>query len=237
VAYPSGFEIKVAEQMCELIHATYGAEAKAFKPNEKVGAWTVLHTLTKQGGGKGGSIGFTGMSGDDFLVCFRGTNKSNFDEVKTDLDITKKSNPRVHTDMSCHGGFAALFEKLADEVRKQATAQKAVGKAKRVLVTGHSLGAALALLAGLELAVDGHKDVTVYSFGTPKLWADAKIAKKYQSFVPKAFRIDDPEDPITKVGPFFHHETAWVMKKTPGRKLLDAHYLTNYYEIVRTCKD
>jgi hypothetical protein len=69
------------------------------------------------------------------------------------------------------------------------------GAAPKVIVTGHSLGAGLALLATADLAGAG---AVMYSFAGPRV-GDPAFATEFNKQVPAAWRIVNTEDIVTTV--------------------------------------
>lgn len=62
-----------------------------------------------------------------------------------------------------HHGFLEIYTSVADSIRK---ANQAVSSASRIFIVGHSLGAALALLAGVELG-----NPNTWTFAGPRVFA------------------------------------------------------------------
>lgn len=67
------------------------------------------------------------------------------------------------------------------------------------MVTGHSLGGSLAILAAADLA-KSHKIDQVYTFGQPRV-GNAAFATYYQNLVPNTFRLIDYADIVPHVPP------------------------------------
>lgn len=81
----------------------------------------------------------------------------------------------------------------------------------QILLTGHSLGGALASIAGLELKASPQWNVTqnvsVITFGSPK-WCDDNLAEYFSEAMDESFRIVNQNDVIPSFPPKFfgfHH--------------------------------
>ncbi|CAI4034505.1 hypothetical protein SMKI_10G2980 [Saccharomyces mikatae IFO 1815] len=119
-----------------------------------------------------------------------------------------------------HRGFLRFTETLGMDVFKKMESILESYPDYRIVVTGHSLGAALASLAGIELRIRGF-DPLVLTFATPKIfnsemrqWVDElfetdmiekeSIARKEIQFRKGYFRVVHTGDYIPMVPPFYH---------------------------------
>ncbi|KAJ7908195.1 alpha/beta-hydrolase [Mycena leptocephala] len=93
------------------------------------------------------------------------------------------------TDIQVHDGFQQTFERTADGLLAGVMAGLASTGVKKVVVTGHSLGAALASMTGalIKDAVDPSVAVEVTGYGMPRggnqAWADFLDSKLGLTFV------------------------------------------------------
>ncbi|CAI4044154.1 hypothetical protein N7582_003250 [Saccharomyces uvarum] len=119
-----------------------------------------------------------------------------------------------------HRGFLRFTETLGMDVFKKMESILESYPDYRIVVTGHSLGAALASLAGIELRLRGF-DPLVLTYATPKIfnsemrqWVDElfeteaiekdSISKKEIQFRKGYFRVVHNGDYIPMVPPFYH---------------------------------
>jgi len=97
---------------------------------------------------------------DMFVLCFRGTEPSEFSDIKADLNaLPDRAN---NGSGWVHNGFQTEVDKIWNEiVRVLDTA-----KGKKFYITGHSLGGAMATIATSRLAdqVDA-----LYTYGSPRV--------------------------------------------------------------------
>ncbi|KAA8498137.1 Lipase [Porphyridium purpureum] len=165
-----------------------------------------------------------------FIVAFRGT--ANLRNWISNLQCTHDKVAFLEGKASdgalVHSGFACLYASVRDAImdasvrfrnkldgvlpfHQELAASWAEDPSKynpfRILVTGHSLGGALATLFALDLKVSCGIDSEVYTFGQPRVGNKA-FARFYNSEVPQTFRIINdwdvvPHLPLRKAG--FHH--------------------------------
>ncbi len=90
------------------------------------------------------------------IIVFRGTNNGR--NVLTDLDARPFKDRKLSANI--HRGFRDAAEKLRWEIISQ------YGIEETVILTGHSLGGAIAQIIGLWFEDDAY-DVQIYTFGSP----------------------------------------------------------------------
>lgn len=146
----------------------------------------------------GSMNGYVLKSGETAVVLLRGTESSVFD-VLQDLLFIRSTNDNG----SMHGGFRKGYSKSMHE---QVSNLLARFGAKRVWVTGHSLGGALAVVCAHDLLENAEYQIAgVMTFGQPmvvqqamKDYLEPRLRGKY------AFFVNDM-DPVTRaVEPYIH---------------------------------
>jgi hypothetical protein len=105
------------------------------------------------------------------VIAFRGTESDDPTDLMTDARLLKKlwMNKQGESLGRVHGGFA---DALTDNVNILEQLQRELGNFNpcRILLTGHSLGAALATLtASYLLHTDVGQDMQLYTFGSPRV--------------------------------------------------------------------
>jgi hypothetical protein len=156
--------------------------------------------------------------GGRLVVAFKGT--SSFENVKTDLSIWKVAHPPARTaalsatfglrllkvPVRVHGGFFAAFRAvdaavLAAAGEALAAAAAAGEPPPRLLVTGHSLGGALATLAAHALVTKFPElapRAAVYTYGAPRV-GNRAFAFEFDALVPDCFALINDQDPVPRV--------------------------------------
>lgn len=117
--------------------------------------------------------GFTIKHTDPFtkesavIITFRGTDQivdwvNNLNIKDCDYPDCKENQGRVHAGF--RSGLDAVWLSIEEILNKPSY------KNLPILITGHSLGAALSILCALETKRKGHNVVGVYTFGCPKVY-------------------------------------------------------------------
>lgn len=104
---------------------------------------------------------------DHIILCFRGTEPAELIDWITDLDFLQDPvNLHGHTYM-VHGGFWQALENVWPHIKGWLNVQS---PHKKIWLTGHSLGGALACLALVKLISDKFTDQFggLYTFGSPR---------------------------------------------------------------------
>jgi hypothetical protein len=106
------------------------------------------------------------------LVVFRGSESADkcafVKDWTTNLNAGLLSVPELGKGVKVHKGMWKAMDSVYDTLVKEVAVQGGF-KSKRVYVTGHSLGGALATLCGIRLQKDGLGKPIVYSFGSPRV--------------------------------------------------------------------
>ncbi len=137
------------------------------------------------------------------IIAFRGTD-SNINRFYN-LCFAKKVIPydNYDTDIRVHSGFLATYKSVRSRILPLIPEE-----AEKVVVTGHSLGAALSVLCAVDVQYNfKSKDVEAYLFGCPRVGNKA-FAKSYDKRVFKTMRVSNGNDVVTKIPPKilgFHH--------------------------------
>lgn len=114
------------------------------------------------------------------VLSFRGTELTDPRDLATDIFFTQRQVDMAAGDALVHSGFGRAFMSVRDAVltvltrldvldRSPDTAAYLAGSQPQLLLTGHSLGGALALLAARELGTSLGASLAIYTFGAPRV--------------------------------------------------------------------
>ena len=165
----------------------------------------------------------------DVIIAFRGT--ADLRNWLTDLDCNKM--PLRWAAGRVHRGFNVALESVAEPLDHAIAANET----RRIWVTGHSLGGALAMLFALRLQVRRRISVAgLYTFGQPRV-GNAVFSQACDSILKsRAFRVVHADDVVPRVpwllGSYRHagHEVSyeWGMQsaesRTPHSALSTPHF-------------
>lgn len=199
----------VADLMLDLCRIAYQSPVDAEDQLDEIG---LEHQFIESGA----MSGYVLKLNDTAVIILRGTESNAYDVVQ-DLRFLKATNDNG----SMHGGFATGYQQMHGQVKKLL----AKYDAKRVWITGHSLGGALAVVCAHELLEDGDYSIAgVMTFGQPKVvrsdmraHIEPLLGDRYVFFV-------NDMDPVTRViSPYVHfgHMVRYVdgeIERTGDRK-------------------
>ncbi|KAJ7623871.1 alpha/beta-hydrolase [Mycena polygramma] len=153
----------------------------------------------------------------EIVVSFRGS--FSLEDVATDLDVflTPFVSLGVHKPFNVHSGFLAAYNDVAEVILTTVKAQLAKFPKYNVVITGHSLGGALASLcaSSLKPMLPGVA-MKLYTFGQPRT-GDAQFAAFVESTigVNNIFR-DGVPTMVPRIFGYEHHATEYWQFKDPG---------------------
>ncbi|ORC90252.1 lipase [Trypanosoma theileri] len=161
-----------------------------------------------------GTLAYMGVDEKErVVISFRGS--LNIINWLADLDMW----PVPYQKPSCwgcivHRGFYNSFLSLRDEMWKELLKliTESPNRSLKVLITGHSLGGAMAVLAAADFASQGYPDVMhppkfeLYTFGAPRVgnnafasWVSALFCRGRH----KSYRITNNQDVVPHLPPMF----------------------------------
>jgi len=160
------------------------------------------------------------------MVSFSGTDPLNIREWITDID-TLSTNYTSGGCSSClvHEGFYRAYLTVQSQVLALVKKWKTAQTTATIQVTGHSLGAALAVHGALDLIISGYTVQTVYNFGQPRVGND-NFQKFYMSKIKTHYRLTHWKDPVPQLPPqvgIFHQnpQEIWYNSKNTNYTLCD----------------
>ncbi|XVE65664.1 hypothetical protein DITRI_Ditri08aG0018300 [Diplodiscus trichospermus] len=153
---------------------------------------------------------FVGVAKDlnAIVIAFRGTQEHSIQNWVEDLfwkqlDLNYPGMP----DAMVHHGFYTAYHNTTI----QPGILYAVKKAKElygdldVMVTGHSMGGAMASFCALDLTVNHEaKNVQVMTFGQPRI-GNAAFASYYGKLVPNTIRVTNGHDIVPHLPPYYYY--------------------------------
>lgn len=173
------------------------------------------------------------ITSNTVTIVFKGTDSK--EQWQSNFRVCKKKVPynNFNSPIRVHCGFIDTYKK--DNVRQKI--HDLIPKEQcKIVVTGHSRGAALALLCALDLQYNfPDKSVEAYLFGCPRV-GNAAFKKSYNNRVFKTLRVDNGNDIVTKLPPaimgYRHVGTriAIGMPRLPFVYIRSQHLPSEYYK-------
>jgi len=166
---------------------------------------------------------FMGYDADQgqIVLSFRGTKFYSFQDWIDDLEMSKTPYPNFNDGAAeVHYGFYKCWAELQDGGLSTMIESMFAGYPDAdILITGHSLGGALAQLAALEMKQNTKYNalstgkVNVITFGSPR-WCDQTIATLYGEVIDSNWRIVNQRDviPTAPLMAFGYHHTATMIR-------------------------
>jgi triacylglycerol lipase len=144
------------------------------------------------------TCGIIGERPDAVVLAFAGTDPAVWENLVSDTDI------RLTPDKNTHQGFQAALDAVQDKVDK--AVQVSQQGRKPLFVAGHSLGAALAVLAAQRADAAGAVPKAIYIFGMPRAGGETFRATYNARLGQITFRLVHGLDIVARVpGNGFRH--------------------------------
>ncbi|CAO2195581.1 unnamed protein product [Urochloa humidicola] len=172
----------------------------------------------------------------DVLVCLRGTvtraewaanlmsalEPARLDAARADVKV-ESGFLNLYTSSPAPGGNAGMGS-CRDQLLREVSRLLKAGEDTSVTLAGHSMGSALAMLLGYDLAELGldrdasgrRVPVTVFSYGGPRV-GNAAFKARCDELGVKALRVANVRDPVTMLpGPLLNEGTSGFLSSWAG---------------------
>ncbi len=181
-------------------------------------------------------FGFITESFDKIIIAFRGTDS--YKDNESDQDLYQVPYPFAANAGKTHRGFTCIYQSARDQLIRE------LGKLstdKSLYITGYSLGAALAVLAALDIAVNTpFINPKVYTYGSPRT-GDPEFVSRFDQTIENSIRIVNVHDviptiparkyepPFTKEGIYYQHVRRMYPVSFQLDSIARAHYISCYF--------
>ena len=138
--------------------------------------------------------GFIFKKDDVIIISFRGTEVTQKSDILADAAAiqTEAYEGRVHL------GFNTAYNIVKDQVLK--TVKEYQTNNEAIIITGHSLGGALATVCAAHLISENITPTSVYTYGQPRV-GNSEFAEFYSEMSKHHYRFVNNNDVVTKVPP------------------------------------
>lgn len=142
------------------------------------------------------------------VVAFRGTQENSIQNwiedlfwKQLDFDYPGMTEAKVHSGFYSAYHNTTLRDGVINGIQKT---REAYGNIP-IMVTGHSMGGAMASFCALDLIVNyGLKDVTLLTFGQPRI-GNAVFASHFKKYLPNAIRVTNAHDIVPHLPPYYQY--------------------------------
>lgn len=177
----SGWSLDVAKYSTVVIYSLEKAAQDKVNPTYPSDLQMVTEVYNDKNDPIFGAI-FTEKSGSNNIwIVFRGTlsssewvedltyqQESMFSEQAVEQVELKLMKNAKGDSPSIHQGFVNVYMNFRDQLLNSIK-KLDPNRTKTIVVTGHSLGAAISTLVGVDLAQNGYNNVLVYNFASPRI--------------------------------------------------------------------
>ena len=175
---------KTCAEMCELAYE--GPE----KFKDYLFRRVIMHTEMKFFDNEGAQA--YGLIMPDFvMIIFRGTQPTELSDIVADIKAWQHDSDTVG---EVHAGFKGELDKIGPNITRWLKKHDK----KKLVITGHSLGAAMATLFAARVNKRGG-DVVLYTYGSPRA-GDSTWAEQFSNI--EAYRFVNTNDIVCTVPPF-----------------------------------
>ena len=182
-------------------------------------------------------FGFIAESQDQIIIAFRGYAAYPKDLLAA-YDILQVPYPFVRSGGKTSRGFTCIYQSTRDKLIRKLTK---LSTTKRLFVTGHNYGGALATLAALDIAVNTEfENPIVYTYGCPRV-GDPDFASRFNQVVKNSIRIVNIHDsfptfpdkeyppPFTQKGLYYQHvktkyQISFQLNDTPRNDAIACYF-------------
>ena len=155
------------------------------------------------------AVSYVASLGDTSVIMFRGTNPSEIQD--SFINLSNRSRKVDHGNV--HAGFWTGYDSLHGQLAKVLEASKP----KKVWITGHSLGGALAVVCAYRLSSRENLEIAgVMTFGQPKVGNPAFCKHMDDTLRGRMVHFVNESDLVPRVPPSFDHFGSLVWYKGGG---------------------
>ena len=146
----------------------------------------------------GSSLGYVAMIDDTAVIMFRGTNPPEIQDWLANLNNRQFKSEHGQV----HAGFWASYETLHDQLIEVLRQRQP----KRIWITGHSLGGALAVVCSYRLMNDEGKEIAgVMTFGQPRVGSTEFCKHMKSTLSGRMVHFVNENDLVPRIPPSFEH--------------------------------
>ncbi len=182
------YDSQLAHTMVQLANDIYQKRSEAKRRFQSVLKPKKFHFLSRKG-----TQCAIASNDEAIFIVFRGTQVKQVEDILADIEVDPQSafGGKVHSGF--YRAYRLIRARLLNKLRLHGN--------KPIVVSGHSLGGALATLAALDLSLKRLPVTAVYTAGQPRV-GDKKFRSAYYDAVDnRTFRFSHVDDVIPSIPP------------------------------------
>lgn len=202
------WDLKRAEQLAQFCAVSYcpADDVRAWECDVCDSSYKVLNTTTATSLDMSAYV-LVNEAADELIVVWEGTPPLSWPAWAEDLDVTKLVASSWCSDCSLHKGFTEVYFDMRTAIVESVQYHLSRMPNAKLIVTGHSLGAAAATLNSFDLATFQGIQPLVYTFGGPRVGNEA-FSDAYADAVGTYYRVVHDQDMVPhlpwKIGGWYH---------------------------------
>ena len=176
-----------------------------------------MELITKLDNEKTDIQGFIAKENKSMYIAFRGANTVK--DYLRDLDLLYMNYPpskRLFFKPKVHMGFFKGYESVKPDIVNTINANPDI---ENLIVTGHSMGAALAVYCAFDMKREFNTrnlSISLYTFGCPEV-GNGSFIKRFKKKMTTSYRVVNDEDIVAKINlPGLTHVQTMVLLNDKG---------------------
>ncbi|KAI9815730.1 MAG: hypothetical protein M1827_002126 [Pycnora praestabilis] len=146
------------------------------------------------------NTGFIAVDDSNKLIVLAIRGSQSFQNWVDDMAMMLLPVPWICPGCEVHAGWWGAWSDMRESTKKALKKAEAENPGYKVVVTGHSLGGAVATLAAMDLRKNGFPKADVFTFGSPRV-ANEKMSAFISSQAGGTHRITHTNDLVPKLPP------------------------------------
>jgi hypothetical protein len=144
------------------------------------------------------TFAFIGHTATSIVIAFRGTRHAGIRAWINNLKVSKKEPFPEIPGAEVHTGFLAAYKSVKTDMMN--TIKSLSTKFSNIILTGHSLGGALASILALDLHLNGYRNIEISTFGEPRIGNEV-FADYFAKVITKCHRVVKNKDIVVRLPP------------------------------------